>query len=161
MDPRDFRAPFAYDAWANREALASLGGDGAPPRGVRLLAHIAATRHLWLDRLLAQPQRRPVWPDLPLAECGPLLASSEARWDDYLQGLGPDDLARPVAYTNTKGQPWTNPVEHILLHVPLHSHYHRGQIASLVRAAGREPAYTDFIHAVRSQSFHVEEVPRD
>lgn len=27
--------------------------------------------------------------------------------------------------------------------------YHRGQIASEVRAAGREPAYTDFIHSVR------------
>ncbi len=161
MDPRDFRTLFAYDAWANREALASLGADGAPPRAVRLLAHIAATRHLWLDRLLGEAQRWPVWPDLTPAECGPLLASSESRWDDYLQGLGPGDLGRPVAYTNTKGQAWTNRVEHILLHVLLHSHYHRGQIAALVRAAGREPAYTDFIHAVRSQSFHVEEVPRE
>jgi uncharacterized damage-inducible protein DinB len=31
----------------------------------------------------------------------------------------------------------------------MHSAYHRGQIASLMRAGGSAPAYTDFIHAVR------------
>jgi uncharacterized damage-inducible protein DinB len=31
----------------------------------------------------------------------------------------------------------------------MHSAYHRGQIASLMRAGGGIPAYTDFIHAVR------------
>jgi uncharacterized damage-inducible protein DinB len=40
-------------------------------------------------------------------------------------------------------------VEEILTHVVIHSAYHRGQIASDVRAAGGVPAYTDYIHAVR------------
>jgi len=40
-------------------------------------------------------------------------------------------------------------VEDILTHVTIHSAYHRGQIASDLRAAGQAPAYTDFIHAVR------------
>ena len=40
-------------------------------------------------------------------------------------------------------------MEDILTHVLLHSAYHRGQIASQVRAGGEQPAYTDFIHAVR------------
>jgi len=30
-----------------------------------------------------------------------------------------------------------------------HSTYHRGQIAADLRAAGVQPAYTDFIHGVR------------
>ena len=34
-------------------------------------------------------------------------------------------------------------------HVVIHSAYHRGQIASDVRASGGVPAYTDYIHAVR------------
>ena len=38
----------------------------------------------------------------------------------------------------------------ILSHVVLHASYHRGQIASAMREAGGTPAYTDFIHAVRS-----------
>jgi len=36
-----------------------------------------------------------------------------------------------------------------LTHVIMHSAYHRGQIALEMRAAGMEPAHTDFIHAVR------------
>jgi uncharacterized damage-inducible protein DinB len=32
----------------------------------------------------------------------------------------------------------------------VHGGYHRGQIAAAVREAGGEPAYTDFIHAVRA-----------
>jgi uncharacterized damage-inducible protein DinB len=31
----------------------------------------------------------------------------------------------------------------------MHSGYHRGQIAAAVRESGGEPAYTDYIHAVR------------
>jgi uncharacterized damage-inducible protein DinB len=31
----------------------------------------------------------------------------------------------------------------------MHSAYHRGQVALEMRAAGHQPAYTDFIHAVR------------
>jgi uncharacterized damage-inducible protein DinB len=38
----------------------------------------------------------------------------------------------------------------VLLHVIMHSAYHRGQIAMAMRAAGQQPAYTDFIHAVRN-----------
>jgi uncharacterized damage-inducible protein DinB len=51
---------------------------------------------------------------------------------------------------NSKGEPWRSAVGDVLDHVLLHGAYHRGQIASDLRAAGCEPAYTDFIHAVRS-----------
>jgi uncharacterized damage-inducible protein DinB len=49
-------------------------------------------------------------------------------------------------------------VDDIATHVVFHSHYHRGQIASLVRAAGHTPAYTDFIHAIRSRATGTQEV---
>jgi uncharacterized damage-inducible protein DinB len=35
------------------------------------------------------------------------------------------------------------------MHVVLHGGYHRGQIASELRAAGFTPAYTDYVEAVR------------
>jgi uncharacterized damage-inducible protein DinB len=37
----------------------------------------------------------------------------------------------------------------VLTHVVMHSAYHRGQIATHMRASGQTPAYTDFIHGVR------------
>jgi len=60
-------------------------------------------------------------------------------------------LAEAVDYKNSKGEPWRNRVEDVLTHVIMHSAYHRGQIAMEMRAAGMEPAYTDFIHAVRQE----------
>ena len=54
-----------------------------------------------------------------------------------------------VEYTNSKGEPWVNAVADVLHHVVMHSAYHRGQIAGDLRAAGHEPAYTDYIEAVR------------
>jgi uncharacterized damage-inducible protein DinB len=38
----------------------------------------------------------------------------------------------------------------VSLHIAFHGVYHRGQIAALVRQHGGEPAYTDFIRAVRT-----------
>ena len=68
---------------------------------------------------------------------------------ECLASLDEDGLRDGVAYRNSKGEFWTSTVGDILTHVVLHASYHRGQIAAAVRQAGGEPAYTDFIHAVR------------
>ena len=66
-------------------------------------------------------------------------------------GAGEASLDDQVEYRNSKGELWRSRVEDILTHVLFHSTYHRGQIALLMRASGMEPAYTDFIHAVRQR----------
>ena len=58
-------------------------------------------------------------------------------------------LSRSLAYKNSKGESFTSQKQDVLLHVVMHSAYHRGQIAADMRAAGFTPAYTDFVHAVR------------
>jgi uncharacterized damage-inducible protein DinB len=153
------RRMFAFETWANREALASLQplDPTSAAASVRLVAHIAATQLLWLARIRAEPPSVAVWPNVDLRGATELLANAETVWLVYLPGLNAAELARPVSYTNTKGERWTNSVADILEHVLLHGHYHRGQIAAQVRAAGGMPAYTDFIHAVRSNSLPPEE----
>jgi uncharacterized damage-inducible protein DinB len=152
MNRNDLLGLFAYDAWANREALASVGpAAAAAPKTVTLIAHIAAAEQLWIARIRAEPQPMPVWPDLSLEQCGPALARGAERWQAHLQALTDAELAREVTYTNSKGQTFRSRVDDIATHVVFHSHYHRGQVASLVRAAGHTPAYTDFIHAIRTR----------
>ena len=73
-----------------------------------------------------------------------------AKWQAYLHDLPPAAFDKQVAYRNSQREPWASRVEDILTHVLMHSAYHRGQIALEMRAAGAEPAYTDFIHAVRN-----------
>jgi uncharacterized damage-inducible protein DinB len=58
-------------------------------------------------------------------------------------------LQQKIEYRNSKGEPWSSRIEDIILHLTMHSAYHRGQIALEMRKAGLTPAYTDFIHAVR------------
>ncbi len=141
------RRQFAYNAWANREVLAGLKARAARPR--QLLAHILSAERLWLERILEQPQSLPVWPDFSLEQCEAQLAELAPLWREFLGQLSAAGLSKKITYKNSKGQPWTSTVEDILTHVVLHSAYHRGQIASLVRAGGEQPAYTDYIHAVR------------
>ena len=141
---------FSYDDWANREVLASLQALNAPPeRSVKLLAHILSAERLWLERLLVHKQTLPVWPLSRLAQCELEIDQLPGLWKNYLTALGEAGLARSLTYKNTKGESFSSQKQDILLHVVMHSAYHRGQIAADMRAAGFTPPYTDFIHAVR------------
>jgi uncharacterized damage-inducible protein DinB len=144
------RRLFAYDEWANREVLESLRpAEPVPARSLKLLAHILSAERLWWERIEQQKQTLPVWPDFTLAQCETEMAEMSARWKKYLEKRSDAHLARSVNYENSKGENWSSREEDILLHVIMHSAYHRGQIAVDRRAAGFTPAYTDFIHAVR------------
>ena len=150
---RRHRRLFAYEEWANREALASLAAASPPSaRSVKLLAHVAGASRLWLGRLRRAQDPAAVWPDLDLGECRAALEDLGRLWTAYLQELTPAGLEETVSYVNSNGEPWTSSVEDILTHVVLHSSYHRGQIAADTRASGHAPAYTDYIRA-RRQGF--------
>ncbi|MBI4419469.1 MAG: DinB family protein [Gemmatimonadetes bacterium] len=151
MDLLDYqRHLFEYDHWANRTTFASLRAlPMAPPRAVKILGHIIGAEWLWLNRLRQEKQVMAVWPDIPLDRCEVELGGLERPWGEYLRALEPNLLASAVPYVNTKGEAYTTPVRDILMHVVMHSAYHRGQIASEIRAAGGSPAYTDYVHAVR------------
>lgn len=150
FDDVDLRRQFAWVDWAHRETLGSLRtASDAVPQARRLLAHVLAAEALWQARIDGAPAPLPVWPELTLAQCEALLPGLRTGWVALLDRAGEAALARVVTYVNSKGEPWESRVRDIVTHVVLHGHYHRGQIASLVRAAGFEPAYTDFIHAAR------------
>jgi uncharacterized damage-inducible protein DinB len=154
MNVNDFLRMFTYDHWANRECLAAMRRAGSISADtVGRMAHILSAQKLWLERILKQPQSMPVWPTATIEDCLALAGKMSAEWRDYLtqfaNHLPPGSLDDQVEYRNSKGEPWSSRVEDILTHVLFHSAYHRGQIALQMRASGMEPAYTDFIHAVR------------
>jgi uncharacterized damage-inducible protein DinB len=112
------------------------------------MAHIVGAEYLWLARLKGESAPLAVWPELGIDACRDKVTDLARLWPEFLEAHR-DSLGDTVSYTNTKGEAWTNTVEEILTHVPVHSAYHRGQIASDVRGAGMTPALTDYIHAVR------------
>jgi uncharacterized damage-inducible protein DinB len=146
---KHLRRQFAYDAWANREVLSSLSASSRQGRSMELLAHVLAAERLWLERIRHEPQSLPVWPNFTFEQCHAQVAELASLWHEYLGRLSAAQLGENVIYKNSKGEGWTSTVGDILTHVLLHSAYHRGQIASQMRADGDQPAYTDFIHATR------------
>jgi uncharacterized damage-inducible protein DinB len=146
---------FAYDAWAHRAVLTSLRSIESPPqRSVEFLAHILSAQRLWWQRIVGQKQTLPIWPKMTLQECDEQIAELSAIWKDFLGKTNEAALSNLVTYKNSQRESWSSTVEDILQHVIMHSVYHRGQIATDMRAAGFTPAYTDFIHAIRQK--HIE-----
>jgi uncharacterized damage-inducible protein DinB len=151
MDPiSHYHRLFAYDDWANREALRALQAVGTPPgRSLPIMGHLIGAEWVWLGRLRYDSKPAVVWPELTLNQCQAQLGDLRSTWESFLKGLRVEQLAAPVAYKNSKGEAWQSAIGDILMHVVLHSAYHRGQIATALGGAGHTPAYTDFIHGVR------------
>lgn len=139
---------YDHNWWANDRLLAELRRQAPDPETLRLFAHVVAAEHLWLSRIDMVKARVAVWPTLTLDEIAELDAENRARTRELLRR--PDDTREQIVhYHNSAGNAFDNTVRDILTHVALHGHYHRGQIARAMRAAGREPVYTDYIGFVR------------
>jgi uncharacterized damage-inducible protein DinB len=104
------------------------------------MSHILSAEKLWWERLEGKNQTLAVWPDLTLSQCAAEAEEMASRWKKYLGARSEADLARTVSYKNSKGEPWSSRPDDILLHVVMHSAYHRGQISADMRAAGYTPA---------------------
>jgi uncharacterized damage-inducible protein DinB len=136
--------------WADdivADALTS--DDSSDPEAVRLFAHIAAVEHLWYSRILARPAEVAVWPALSVGDARELAARHADLFDALVTDADERALARRVTYRNSKGRTYESSVADIVTHVAMHGGYHRGQIARQLRAAGREPPYTDYIQFTR------------
>ncbi len=153
-----FQRLFKYEADANAKVVASLrsvpAANHARPEFQRALAifgHILAARQVWLFRIGGNvAETRELHPAIRDADhAADQSTLIDDAWKDYTLHLTDAKLRQVVDYTSTEGRKFRTKVEDILGHVLMHSAYHRGQIAILVRQSGGEPAQTDYIFAVR------------
>lgn len=153
-----FRAWFEYEQDAHGKVVRSLesvpaDGRDSPEyqKAVGWLAHLVMARRIWLERLgLVAPNAGTMFPDkADLALVVSDLGDVQKLWSDYLASLSDQDLARSIEYKSLDAGRFRNRLDDILTQLFGHSWYHRGQIASLVRAAGGEPAATDYIYWCR------------
>ena len=139
---------FSHMWWAHDALFTELRRVPPDAETLRLFAHVVAAEHLWLSRIDATKARVAVWPTLSLDEIAGLEAENRARFRELLRRRD-DTRQQRVRYRNSAGNEFDNNVGEILAHVALHGHYHRGQVARVMRAEGREPVYTDYIGFVR------------
>lgn len=136
--------------WADALVAHTLDDDSkADPEAIRLFAHIASVEHLWYARIHGRTPQHAVWPQLTVAESRALAAEHADLFERLLRESDDAALARVVDYRNTAGIDYRNTMSDIIAHTSVHGEHHRGQIARLIRASGREPPYTDFIQYAR------------
>lgn len=144
--PSSFVDGFEYDRWADRTWAERLGELPDLPNAASLLAHLGATKQVWLRRLQGQDTSDlAIWPDDSLPEAQNRVEAAGKDMKRYVGGLSPADLDTSAVYRNSTGVEFSTPVRDILMHVLTHGHYHRGQIAQHVRRAGYKPVWTDYI----------------
>lgn len=151
------RELYDYNHWANQRVLSAMtpltddmftrnmGNSFVSLRDT--LAHILGAEWIWLERWLGRSPKA-----LLNASDFPTLQALQRRWaavrldqNQYIQTLVPDRLNDDVSYTNTRGERYSYALWRQMLHVLNHSSYHRGQVTTLLRQMGAEPAGTDLL----------------
>jgi uncharacterized damage-inducible protein DinB len=145
-----FTKVFQHLAWADARVLQSLrAAHSVLKKDQDLYAHILGAEHVWLSRIGGTAPKLAVWPTLTPDESEQLAAENAAAYQKLASDLTQEKMKRAITYRNSAGDEYTSTLEDILTHVSLHGAYHRGQIASSVRAAGDTPIPTDYIAFVR------------
>lgn len=157
MTPDDVCALYGYNEWANdrfSSVLQTLDGGQltAPIESsfsslLATFAHVVAAEWVWLERWQGRsPSSFPEWLSHPsFGEVRSRLSIVETERAPLLAGLSEDALRSELGYRTLSGDPHSNRLLDVLLHVVNHSTYHRGQLTTLLRQVGAAPVATDYV----------------
>ena len=152
MNLEDLQTMIDFHYWARDrllEALEPLTPDqyardlGSSFKSIReTVTHIYAAEWAWYQRWQGESPTA-LLPADRFAD----LAALRAAWSEheqkvraYVDGLGDADVRRVLEYKLLSGQTGASPVWQMLQHVVNHASYHRGQITTLLRQLGLQPA---------------------
>ncbi|HYF69766.1 MAG TPA: DinB family protein [Ohtaekwangia sp.] len=136
---------YQYNAWSNKRVIDTLTRQNINDEKIlRIMGHIVAAQFLWLHRIKGLPPAQvKLWGEYTLEKVTDMAEEVGKLWIDFVESN--DNFNRELTYHNYVGDPYTNNVESIMIHLVNHSSYHRAQIAMLLRQKGFEPINTDFI----------------
>jgi uncharacterized damage-inducible protein DinB len=136
---------YQFNAWANERVIACLKQqDVKDEKTLSVFGHVLAAQFLWLHRIKGlTPPNVKLWGDYSLDTLEKMVVDANQQWLDFVESN--DNFDRELTYTNYTGDPYTNNVESIMMHLVNHCSYHRAQVALLLRQQGFEPINTDLI----------------
>jgi uncharacterized damage-inducible protein DinB len=139
---------FSYTDWAREKLhglVASLS-DAQLDRPFEMglgsirntLHHIWAAERVWLERWSKGGVPKFIQPEVGLSVTtlqARARATAEER-DEFLDMQDDADLARPLTFTNSKGETYSLPLVGQMVHVCNHGIHHRAQIVNMLRHVG-------------------------
>jgi uncharacterized damage-inducible protein DinB len=150
----EYRRWFEYEKDSHRKVMESFESvphdqrtSAAFQKALDIMGHIVAARRMWLFRLGVTTERpEQLFPSGSTLEgVADHMKIMEQGWSSYLEGLTDEKLNDALEYQSLDAGKFHSALGDILTQLFGHSWYHRGQIASLIKAAGGQPAITDFI----------------
>jgi uncharacterized damage-inducible protein DinB len=106
------------------------------------IAHICDAESIWLARWKGEQsagfQKVDRMPDVDAArkEWGEIEGGVRA----VLEKLGPEGVEHAIEYKDTRGGTHSEPFSMMVQHVVNHGSYHRGQVTTMLRQMGAQPA---------------------
>jgi uncharacterized damage-inducible protein DinB len=152
MNLQDLQTMLDYHYWARDrmfEALEPLTAEqvnrdmGNSFKSIRdTVAHLYAAEWAWYSRWQGTSPDKllpaDMFPDLAAVR----LASTEleAKIRAYVEALGEANVTKVIEYKLLSGQPGASPVWQMVQHLVNHASYHRGQVTTMLRQLGAQPA---------------------
>ena len=121
-----FAALRAHGEWADGKLLEAVRTSDVP-LAMRELAHVRGAQEIWLSRIEQRAPTVAIWPEFTVHELGTVGAVVDAQWRTFFGGLNEQALNGSVSYRSLAGDAYTTALGHILSHVLMHGHYHRGK----------------------------------
>jgi len=159
--PAICRSHLDFMKWADEKILAAVTPVAADhltrPAGVSFtnllgtVQHIYQGEKIWIRRVKGEPDVKLAEIEAPsIEELQTVWPALHAAWREWALNLDADGWNRTTFIRLANGAESRLPNWQIVLHLVNHGSYHRGQVTSLLRAAGVTPVGTDLVHYYRS-----------
>jgi len=158
MTAQDLQTMLDYHYWARDrllDAVAALTPEqytrdlGSSFKSIReTVTHIYAAEWAWYERWRGRSPTTLLPPDQfpDLLTLRHAWADHEVKMRDFVARLGDQDMSRLIDYKLLSGHTGASPLWQMLQHVVNHASYHRGQVTTMLRQMGAQPAKpTDMI----------------
>jgi uncharacterized damage-inducible protein DinB len=140
-----------HQYWADQKLIeALLKLEEIPDKSKKLMNHIIGAQENWIARIEGRVSQLSIWPEI-----------ESKNWHDWISknydGLklicsDEQHATKRITYSNSTGKQFGNSISEILLHLTMHSQYHRGQAITYARDVFEVPPSTDMIVYLRTKS---------
>jgi uncharacterized damage-inducible protein DinB len=139
---------FQYNDYANRKALAVMKQMTGNEECVKLFSHMINSQKKWMARILQYPNDPQMnwWkPFYSVENLEQEWAGSLQEWLDFIASKSEEELQAQTKFIGVDGGHWSTELKDIALQLNYHSIHHRAQMQLLMRKAGLEPDFVDYI----------------
>jgi uncharacterized damage-inducible protein DinB len=152
MTLQDLQTLVDYHYWARDrllDAVATLTPEqyqrdlGSSFKSVReTMTHVYAAEWAWYERWQGRSPTALLPPDQfpDLAALRRAWSELETKLRDYVAGVGDHGTSKIIEYKLLSGAAGASPLWQMLQHVVNHASYHRGQVTTMLRQMGAQPA---------------------